>query len=94
MLTKNEEWCYERELRKLFRLDDVKKRRITDRNTGKKRDWFFSQVPAEAIVTVLLGVHSSQGLRKEVDGLLQGRLSHVKPCIGKLHRSEFRLSFD
>jgi hypothetical protein len=94
MLTKNEEWCYERELRKLFRLDDVKKRRITDRNTGKKRDWFFSQVPAEAIVTVLLGVHSAQGLRKKVEGLLQGCLSHVKLCKGELHRGEFRLSFD
>ena len=87
---KNDEWAYEDELRQLFQLAGLKRRPLKDGGVG-----YFLSVPAEAVVSVLLGARCSVEDEAELGSALSNpRFSHVpKPKRARLHDTEFAVEF-
>ncbi len=85
---KNDEWAYERELRQLFQLAGLRRRRLDDGSTG-----YFLSVPAPVIVRVILGSRCPSDVQDEVRRVLQEpRWSHIAPPKrATLHQTDFAI---
>lgn len=87
MFTKNEEWCYEDEVRQLFNLRSMRQRKLSDGKPG-----YFCPIPPQAIVSVYLGAKCATPLEAQVRSALSTpQLSHVQLSRVRLHECEFRL---
>ena len=87
---KNDEWKYEEELRQVFRLQGLNKRRLDDNSIG-----CFLPFEPSALVSVTLGAKASKSFEKTVRSTLsQPQFSHITLERARLHKREFQMEFD
>ena len=87
--SKNNEWSYEMEIRQKFDLNSLSKRSMKDGSTG-----YFFAVPADAILTVSLGVNCQPKIERRIRALLKRpHFCKVKLDRAALHKSKFELTF-
>lgn len=90
LLSKNEEWSYEGELRQLFMLEGLNRRNLDNGDAG-----YFLPFPAKAIHSVHLGVRCPPQREKAIRALLKApELAHVKLFKASLHEEKFALKFE
>jgi tetratricopeptide (TPR) repeat protein len=88
--SKNNEWRYEMEMRQKFDLKSLIKRPLSDGTLG-----YFLSIPADAILTVSLGMKCRPKIEGRIRTLLKRRQSrHVKLERATLHKSKFELVFN
>src|SRR5262249_31758758 len=88
--SKNDEWRYESEYRQLFTLADVNKKA-----GDKGKIFLFLKLPADSIVSVLIGSRSSPDFESKVRTVLKRpHFAHVELRRAVLHDSKFELSLN
>ncbi len=90
VISKNDAWEYEKELRHIHELAKLKQKPLGDGKLGH-----FGSFSAAAIKSVTLGAKCTKPFEESVRALLQDkRLAHVKLDRAVLHPSEFALKFE
>ncbi len=90
ILSKNQEWRYEGELRQLFVLEGLGQRLLDDGTRG-----YFRAVPPEIIRSVCLGFRCPLSRENEIRSVLKAsHFAHVKISKASLHEEKYALRID